>query len=144
MTRLELDAFDADVLIYAAAPSMRLGAPIRALFEASDDDTSVGVGSVLLLPEVLAKPLRTGAAEEARSLAAFLGRLELAPVDLTIAQEATALGARHGLKAVDAVHLATAISLGADRFITNNRKDFSSGIDEIEVVRPADLASPQP
>ena len=139
MIGAELDAFDADVLIYAAAPALSDGAPIRALFDAAEDDTSVGIGSVLLIPEVLTKPLRTGDMEEARSLAAFLGRLDLAPVDRAIAQAAAALGARHGLKAADAVHLATAISLGADRFITNNRKDFSSDIDEIDVVRPADL-----
>lgn len=144
MIAAEMDAFDADVLIYAAAPEIALGAPIRALFDAGGDDTLVGIGSMLLIPEVLTKPLRAGEDEEARSLAAFLGRLDLAPVDRAIAQAATALGARHGLKAADAVHLATAISLGADRFITNNRKDFGSDVDEIDVVRPADLGPRKP
>jgi hypothetical protein len=37
---------------------------------------------------------------------------------------AATLGAAHGLRATDAVHLATAVSAGADRFITNNSSDF--------------------
>ena len=52
-----MDAFDSDVLIYAAAGGHILGESVRALF--SDQvPGSVGIGSVLLLPEVLAKPLR--------------------------------------------------------------------------------------
>ena len=57
-----------------------------------------------------------------------------APVHL-----AAVLAAKHRLRAADAVHLATAVQAGADRFITNNRKDFVKGIDEVEVVYPDDL-----
>jgi hypothetical protein len=35
---------------------------------------------------------------------------------------------------VDAVHLATAIPAGADRFITNNRRAFTPEISEIDVT----------
>jgi len=37
------------------------------------------------------------------------------------------------------VHLATAVNVGADRFITNNRRDFPKSIAEIDVTYPADL-----
>ncbi|MGB3412470.1 MAG: PIN domain-containing protein [Microthrixaceae bacterium] len=137
-----MDAFDADVLIYAAEPGHALGSPVRALFESSDaaDETSVaGVGSVLLLPELLSRPLRNQAGGEVGALAALLGRLDLLPVDLAIAELATALGARHRLRAVDAVHLATAVAAGADRFITNNSHDFSGVVTEIDIVTPAEL-----
>jgi predicted nucleic acid-binding protein len=41
--------------------------------------------------------------------------------------------------AADAVHLATAILAGADRFITNNSSDFTSAITEIEILTPSGL-----
>jgi hypothetical protein len=39
------------------------------------------------------------------------------------------------------MHLATAVAAGADRFLTNNRKDFPQTITEIDVVYPDDLAT---
>jgi predicted nucleic acid-binding protein len=137
-----VDAFDADVLIFAASPDHPLGAPVRALLEpagVAGAGEPVGVGSVLLVPEVLTKPFRDDAADELEALAALLGRIDLIPVDSAIANLATALGARYGLRAADAVHLATAVSVGADRFVTNNRKDFDRSITEIDIVHPDEL-----
>ena len=138
-----MDAFDADVIIYAAAPAHLLGRRVRALFPAgptSESAAIAGVGSVLLLPEVLAKPMREGSSDEVAELGALLGRLTLLPVDLATADLATALAAFYGLRAADATHLATAIRAGADRFLTNNRKDFPPDtITEIDIVYPGDL-----
>jgi predicted nucleic acid-binding protein len=137
-----VDAFDADVLIYAAVPAHPLGAPVLALFpQEPPNDTGMfaGVGSTLLLPEVLTKPTRDGAGGEVAALAALLARLELRPVDEAIALLAVALGASYGLRSADAVHLATAVSAGADRFITNNRQDFDRSIEEVSVTYPTDL-----
>lgn len=138
-----LNAFDADVLIYAAAPGHPLGEPVRELFRERDlavGRSLVGVGSVLLLPELLSKPMRDDAQHEVDSLATLLGRLELLPVDHATATLATALGSRYRLRAADAVHLATAVSVGADRFITNNSSDFTAAISEIAIVTPSDLS----
>lgn len=71
-----MDAVDAEVLIYAAVADHPLGRRIRALF-APESGSRAGVGSVLLLPEVLAKPMRDGHAEELIVLAGLLSRLEL-------------------------------------------------------------------
>jgi hypothetical protein len=46
------------------------------------------------------------------------------------------------LKASDATHLATAVGMGADRFITNNKRDFGMGVTEIDVTYPDDLPDP--
>ncbi len=135
-----MDAFDADVLIYAAAPGHPLGRRVLPLLES--EILEVRIGSVLLLPEVLSKPLRTDAVDEVRSLARLLGRLELRPVDQATARLASVLGAAHGLRAADAVHLATAVAAGADRFITNNERDFPTTIGEIDVTYPVDLPDP--
>lgn len=129
-----MDAFDADVLIYAAAGTP-LGRRIRALFPV-DSGALAGVGSVLLLPEVLSKPMRDGATDEVGVLVGLLSRLDLRAVDPVTAEVATSLAAGYRLKAADAVHLATAVVVGADRFLTNNRKDFPTSIREIDITYP--------
>jgi predicted nucleic acid-binding protein len=103
---------------------------------------TAGIGSVLLMPEVLGKPLRDGVAGEVRILAGLLARLDLRPVDVATAELATSLSARYKLTAADAVHLATAVASGADRFITNNQRDFPKMITEVTVTYPADLGDP--
>lgn len=130
-----MDAFDADVLIYASTPGHPLGRRVRRLFSEAPERYA-GVGSVVLLPEVLAKPIRDGATDQLMAVAKLLTRLDLRPADPVIAELATSLAARHRLRAADAFHLATAVSVHADRFITNNRKDFGPSITEIEVVYP--------
>jgi predicted nucleic acid-binding protein len=137
-----VDAFDADVLIYAAVPAHPLGRRVRALFPIQPtEETGVvaGTGSVLLIPELLTKPVRNGDENEVDALAALLSRLDLRPTDEATAHLATALGATYGLRAADAIHLATAVSTGADRFITNNASDFSKDIAEIDVTYPSEL-----
>lgn len=129
-----MDAFDADALIYAAAPGHPLGRRVRALLPQTD-----GVGSVLLVPELLIKPVRQGADQEVAALTAILGHLDLRPTDRFTAQMSVSLGARYGLRAADAVHLATAVVASADRFITNNRRDFSKEITEVDVVYPDEV-----
>lgn len=140
-----MDAFDADVLIYAAVGGNQLGRRVRALFADEPPWDAAGptrIGSVLLVPELLAKPTRDGADDELSSLAALLGRIELLPTDLATAALAASLGAIYGLHASDAVHLATAVGAGADRFITNNKRDFPRSIAEVMVTYPGDLDDP--
>lgn len=133
-------AFDADVLIYAAAEAHPLGRRIVPLLL---EEEEVRIGSVLLLPEVLSKPVREDPrSPETMALVSVLSRLELRPVDEPTARLAVALGARHGLRAADATHLATAVAGGAGHFLTNNSRDFPHSITEIDVVHPADLPDP--
>ncbi len=141
-----MDAFDADVLIYAAVRDHPLGRRVRALFPVNPVETSgavAGIGSVLLIPELLTKPLRENSTDELDELGALLGRLDLRPVDEATAELATALGASYRLRAADAVHLATAVAAGADRFLTNNQSDFPKTITEIEISYPEDLPDPK-
>jgi predicted nucleic acid-binding protein len=77
--------------------------------------------------------------DEVRVLSALLARLELRPLDRATAELATALCGSYRLRAADATHLATAIALGADRFITNNQRDFPATITEIQVTYPSAL-----
>jgi predicted nucleic acid-binding protein len=84
--------------------------------------------------------LRDGSAAEVAALAG--GRLELRSVDPVTAEVATTLASGYRLRTVDAVHLATAVVVGADRFVTNNRRDFPASISEIEVTYAEDLGEP--
>ncbi|MGH3026417.1 MAG: type II toxin-antitoxin system VapC family toxin, partial [Gaiellaceae bacterium] len=105
-----MDAFDADVLIYADDPSNPLRPRLLALF--GGPHPVVGVGSVILLPEVLSHVKRQGAPGQAARLRRLLVQLDRRPVDQRTAEAATALAARYGLRAADTVHLATALRAG--------------------------------
>jgi predicted nucleic acid-binding protein len=140
-----MDAFDADALIYASIPGHPLGRRVAALFPVGPVASAgrrAGVGSVLLVPELLSKPLRDEDAAAVTTLSGFLARLDLRPADQAVSALAAVLGAQYKLRAPDATHLATAVSMGAHRFITNNSKDFGQPIGEIEVTFPADLPDP--
>ena len=97
-----MDSFDADVLIYAAVSGHHLGRRVRALFPVEPGESPVGVGSVLLVPELLTKPLRENAISELNELGALLGRLDLRPADEATTELATALAASYRLRAADA------------------------------------------
>jgi predicted nucleic acid-binding protein len=130
-------SFDADVLIYAATPGHKLGEPVWQLLEREPGNV---FGSTLLIPELLIKPVRLRNEAEIAVLTAVLGRLDLLDVTDSVATLAVELGAAYTLKAADALHLATAVWLGADQFVTNNSKDFRSDrVTEIDVVYPAQL-----
>jgi predicted nucleic acid-binding protein len=76
-------------------------------------------------------------------VARLVARLDLRPVDLATAELATELAAKYRLHAADATHLATAVGLGADRFITSNQRDFPRSIVEVQVTYPEDLPDVQ-
>lgn len=79
---------------------------------------------------------------ELEALTGLLARLDLVPLDEVTAELAVALEASYNLRAADAVHLATAVAAGADRFLTNNRSDFPKAITEVAITYPADLPEP--
>ena len=129
-----MDAFDADVLIYTARKD-EIGIAARLVLDAA----ALRIGSVMLLPEVLSKSIRLGGGSEYAKLDSLLATIDLKPVDLEIAEAATVFGAKYRLKAADATDVATAVVWGAERFHTNNRKNFGPHVTEVEVVHPEPL-----
>ncbi|MDQ1550973.1 MAG: hypothetical protein QOD50_395 [Actinomycetota bacterium] len=73
---------------------------------------------------------------ELERLIRIIAALDLKDVDYEVADLAGTLRTKYRLKTPDALHLATAVLWGADRFHTNNRKDFGQHFDEIEIVFP--------
>ena len=127
-----MDAFDSDVLIYAAQNHVRGNVVARRI----EDAAIQCIGSVLLISEVFALPAARVNPVEQQRLLQILGALDLKDVDYETAELAGVLRGKYRLRTRDALHLATAILWGADRFHTNNREDFSQRIDEIEIVLP--------
>jgi PIN domain len=114
---------------------------IQALLENPNLD-GLRSGSLLLLPELLSKPMRMGWQTELDALTDILATLELTPLDAPVAALAAQFGAVYKLKAPDATHLASAVSVGADAFITNTSRDFDPAlILEVRVVFPGDLGA---
>ena len=94
-----MDAFDADALIYAAAPGHELGRRVLALFPSEPPETTgsaAGIGSVYLMPEVLIRPVRNQDLDESVALGALLARLDLRPADDATGRLAVILGAKYG------------------------------------------------
>lgn len=134
-----MDAFDSDALIYAADLENELGQRVFGLFRT--DLEPVGIGSLLLVTEVLVTRPESRP-DEIDEIGVLLDRLDLRAVDRRIADAAAVLRGQYRLKTVDAVHLATALDAGADRFITNNSRDFPKSITEIDITYPMDLPAP--
>jgi predicted nucleic acid-binding protein len=128
-----VDAFDADVLIYVAKNRAR-GTGVAGLI---DDSVGQRIGSVILLSEVFGLPAERVSPAEEQRLIEILAAIDLKDVDHETAQLAAAMRGKYRLKTPDALHLATAVLWGAERFHTTNRKDFGQSIDEIEIVFPA-------
>ena len=79
--------------------------------------------SELIITEALVSPLRGG---DARSIAnyeqlIFHAGINLIPIDRSILLAATNLRAKYRIKTPDAIHAATSLSRGCNRFITNDK-----------------------
>jgi hypothetical protein len=85
----------------------------------------------------LGKPLRDGTADEVRALAGLLAGSNCGRFDRVTADHATALSSSYRLRAADAIRLATTVGIDADRFITNNQRDFTPAITGIAITYPA-------
>lgn len=88
---------------------------------------------------------RPGQAAALAFLERFLFNLEVrwAEVDLLIARQAIEISWRLRLRGADALHLATAVRLNADYFMSNDdRYPFGSVVEGCEVARPQIVWTP--
>ena len=97
---------------------------------------------MLLLPELLTKPLREQAVDELAELGALLSGSTCVRPTWRRRNWPRHSEHRTDSRAADAVHLATAVGAGADRFLTNNRTDFPKTIVEIDITYPDELPDP--
>ena len=117
---------DSPPFIYLMDKNERYENPLDRFFSAMDEGRFQVFASTIILAEVLVKPYRLeqwDIAEKYELIFEGIPHLSLIPVDWKIARTAAKLRASHSLLTPDAVHLATAVSTGADFFLTNDR-DF--------------------
>lgn len=96
--------------------------PDRALF------SQIGMVELLTGPKKQGRP---DLAQQYRDLFGSIARLAIVGLTHDIVEIASDLRAKYGVRTPDAIHVATAIVGGADRFITNDRR--LSRITEIKI-----------
>lgn len=114
---------DAGVLIYAARSQGDLAE--RAL-QILEDDNREFCSSIFLKLEVLPKALYNRQSSEVKFYETFFDAVTYWATDInTIIEMAYQESSQYGLGAMDALHIAAAVSLGATEFITNEKREKS-------------------
>lgn len=128
-------SIDTNLFVYLMERNRDYFDSVKELFNAVESGKVFAVSSVLLMTEVLSKPLMDGDKGLADRYMAFIGtfpNLELREVDRRIAFRAAKLRAKYGLKTPDALFVATAIEEKAEAFVTNDIR--LRKVDEIEIL----------
>lgn len=116
---------DTSVYIFLFKNHQVYGEKVEKLFFDLADNSVQVMASYLLLTELLVLPLKEGL----RDLASVYTQLELkipnfewVKFDKSVAIESARLRAQYNVATPDAIHLATAILVGADVLITNDKR----------------------
>lgn len=115
---------DANSAIYSVEKIEPYNSLLLSMWQGAQAGDFRIVSSELLLLETLVKPLRTADAVLEASFRALLlssHELRLMPITISILDSAAHLRAATGLKTPDAIHAATALAVGCDLFVTNDR-----------------------
>lgn len=140
-----LIALDTMAWIYEFEAHPRFGPVTHALFtELIGTGRNPAGTSLLVLGELLVRPLALGrndlAAEYRRIVKSGAG-LSVWDVTREVVEKAADLRARHRLKMLDALHVASAIVNGAEVFVTNDAG--LNRVDEITLLILDHYASPE-
>jgi len=115
----------APVIYYIEAHS-QFGPLMKQVVDRFKSGSLRAFSSVITLTEVLPKPIEMGKEDLARKFAHFLvyGKgIDLLEISVDIAKLAGRLrGQNRFLRTLDALQLATAIDVGVDAFLTNDKK----------------------
>jgi hypothetical protein len=110
---------DSNVLIAAARSTDTLSSRAMAYLS---DPRRVFVSSAFMRLEVLPKPLYLKRQDEAAFYTTFFSAVVAwAAITPELLEQAHDLAAAHGLSALDALHVASALTLGAEELITAER-----------------------
>ncbi len=133
---------DTSPFIYHVENHPIYSASSLALFRGIARGTAVGVTSTLTMTELLVLPYRSerpDAAHNAFSAIVQMANIEWLSPSLGVADRAARARARYGLRTLDAIQLATALTAGATGLVTND-KDFQR-VRDLEVLILDDLIS---
>jgi predicted nucleic acid-binding protein len=117
---------DTAPIIYYIEAHPQFGPLAKEVVTAFQSDNLNAFSSVITLTEVLPKPIEAGDEKLARKFADFLKygkNLSLIEISAGIAERAGILRGQYvDLRTVDAIQLSAAIDVGADAFLTNDKK----------------------
>lgn len=129
---------DTNVLIYYIEEHPIFMKKVEILINTIENGDAIGITSDITLLELLVKPIREGRFDLVNQYKTILStKLEMVPMDETIALKAAELRAKYGFRTSDAIQLASVIQRKGDVFITND-KGLKS-IKEIEVLSLEDI-----
>ena len=117
--------FDTNIFIYVLNNTADYAQPCLALLQACADRQLIGLTGDATLAELLVKPLQANDASGVAAVRELLvtdGSIALLCHDRAAFEHAAHFRAKHGMKMLDALHLATALQGGAACLITNDRK----------------------
>ena len=114
---------DAGVLIYAARSQGELA---ERAFQILEDKNREFASSIFLKLEVLPKAIYNQQSSEVKFYETFFDEVSYWATDFdAIIKEAYKESSQFGLGAMDALHIAAAVSVGATEFITNEKSEKS-------------------
>ncbi len=117
---------DSAIFIYYAEAHEVFGPPAREIFKLAESGIITLYASTLILTEVLTGYRRSAdfASEDTfwNIISAIGPILSIEPLTIEIADRAASLRASYALRTPDAIHLATALTVNAEVYITNDRK----------------------
>ncbi|HTZ17213.1 MAG TPA: type II toxin-antitoxin system VapC family toxin [Dissulfurispiraceae bacterium] len=128
-------ALDTMVFIYHLEDHPGFSAITERLLDGIEKEKYRAVTSYITLLEILVKPKRDGlnkAVTDYRDLLLTFPNLRFIPVGKQVADIASTLRAKYGIRTPDAVQIATALSEGAKVFVTNDSQ--LKKVAEIQVV----------
>jgi len=115
--------FDAGPLVNYVEENPTYVGQMDAIIEQIERAAVEAFSSVILLPEVLMLPTRLGKTELVKAYREILfnsQHFQLLTVSLPIGERATELRAQYNLRTPDAIHVATALEMGCEAFLTND------------------------
>ncbi|MFN3531682.1 MAG: type II toxin-antitoxin system VapC family toxin [Candidatus Brocadia sp.] len=117
---------DTAPIIYFIEAHPKFGLLTMGVVEAFQTGKINAFSSVLILTEVLSKPIETGDQKLAKRFSDFLKygkNLRLVEISVSIAERAGKLrGQCSGLRTIDAIQVFVATNIGVDAFLTNDEK----------------------
>ena len=127
---------DTAPVIYYIEAHPQFGPLAKEVVDTFQSERLIAFSSVITITEVLPKPIEAGDEKLARKFAEFLKRgknLSLIEISAGIAERAGRLRGQYSdLRTIDAIQISAAIDVGADAFLTNDKK--LKQIKEIKVM----------
>ncbi|MGH9199432.1 MAG: type II toxin-antitoxin system VapC family toxin [Acidimicrobiia bacterium] len=130
-----LIGIDTAAFIYYYERTLRYLPVTRLLFRGLATGVIAGVTSPVTLTELTVRPLALGQRQLVNLYTAVLSQhphMLIQDITLSTARMAAELRARHGVRTIDALQLATALGAGATGFVTNDRR--LSRVTELDVL----------